>query len=188
MQRAFGEIERHDAATLTIFHDEIDREVLDEELRFVLDRLLIERVQHGMAGTIGRRTGALRDALAVLRRHATEGPLIDAPVGRARKGHAVVLELDHRRRRFLAHELDGVLVTQPIRALDGVVEVVTPVVLAHVAERRRDTALRSHRVTAGRKDFADAGGGQTRLGKAERGTQASAAGADHDDVVGVIDK
>src|SRR6202035_569168 len=63
---------------------------------------------------------------------------------------------------------DRVLVAEPVRTLDGVVHVPAPVVLAHVAERGRDAALRSNGVRAGRKHFGDAGGAQTR-----------SAGADH---------
>ena len=78
-----------------------------------------------------------------------------------------MLEFDDGRRGFLAEELDGVLVAEPVRSLDGVVEVVAPIVLAHVAERGRDTALRRDRVTAGREDFRDAGGGEAGLGEAQ---------------------
>lgn len=42
---------------------------------------------------------------------ATEGPLVDLAFFRAREGHAVVLELDHRGGGFTAHVLNGVLVT-----------------------------------------------------------------------------
>ena len=188
VQRAFGQIEGHDAAAHAVLHDQIDREVLDEERRRVPDRLLIERVQHRVAGAVGRRAGALRDALAVMRGHAAEGALIDAAALGARERHAVVLELDDRGRRLLAHELDGVLVAEPVRALDGVVHVPAPVVLAHVAERGADAALRGDRVAARREELGDAGGGQARFGQPERGAQAGAAGADDDDVVGVIDE
>ena len=56
------------------------REVLDEELGLVLERLLVQRVQHRVAGAVRRRAGALRDALAVVRGHAAERPLVDAAV------------------------------------------------------------------------------------------------------------
>src|SRR5690606_32147385 len=105
-----------------------------------------------------------------------------------RERHAVVFEFDHRGGRFLAHELDRILVAEPVRALDRVVEMEAPVVLAHVAERGADAALRRHRVAAGREHLGDAGGLQARLGEPERGAQARAARADDDDVVGVIDE
>src|SRR5690606_21341532 len=83
---------------------------------------------------------------------------------------------------------DGVLVAQPVRPLDGVVHVPLPAVLAHVAERSGDAALRRHGVGAGREDLGDAGDLQALLGGAESGAQARAAGADDDDVVFVINK
>ena len=156
--------------------------------RLVADRLLVERMQHRVPGAVGGRAGALRDALAVVRGHAAEGPLIDAAVVGARERHAVVLELDHRGRRLLAHELDGVLVAEPVRALDGVVHVPAPVVLAHVGERGADAALRRHGVAAGGKHLGDAGGGQSGLGQSQGRAQAGAAGADHHHVIGVIDE
>src|SRR5690606_14662507 len=82
--------------------------------------------------------------------------------------------------------LDGVLVAEPVRALDGVVEVEAPVVLAHVAERGRDAALRRDGVRAGREHLGNAGGVQALGGEAEGGAQSGAAGADDHDVVLVL--
>ena len=83
VDRAFGEIERDDATALAVFHDEVDRKIFDEEFRFVFDRLLVERVQHRVPGAICGGASALRNALAVLRRHTAERTLIDATVGSA---------------------------------------------------------------------------------------------------------
>ena len=90
--------------------------------------------------------------------------------------------------RFLAHELDRVLVAQPVGALDRVVEMKAPVVLAHVAERRADAALRRDGVAARREHLGDARRRQARLREPERRTQPRATGADDDDVVGVVDE
>jgi hypothetical protein len=95
VQRAVGHVERDYPAAGAILHDQVDREVLDEEPRLVLERLLIERVQHRVPGAVGGRAGSLRGALAVVRRHAAERTLVDAAVLGARERHAVVLELDH---------------------------------------------------------------------------------------------
>ena len=186
VQRPLGEVERQHAAAHAVLHDEVDREVLDEEGGGVADRLLVERVQHRMPGAVGRRAGALRDALAVVGGHTAEGALVDAASVGARERHAVMLQLDDRGRCLLAHELDGVLVAQPVRPLDGVVHVPAPVVLTHVAERGADAALRRHGVAAGRKELGDAGGRQAALGQSERGTQAGAACAHDDHVVAVV--
>ena len=98
-----------------------------------------------------------------------------------------MLELDHRRDGLAAHVLDRVLVAEPVRALDRVVHVPAPVVRPHIAERGADAALRRDGVAARREDLGDAGRGEPGLGHAERGAQAGAAGADDDDVIGVID-
>ncbi len=56
----------------------------------------------------------------------------------------------------------------------------------HVAERRRNAALRRDRMRAGREHLGDAGGAQARFRAADHGAQAGAAGADDHDVVGVV--
>ena len=57
---------------------------------------------------------------------------------------------------------------------------------AHVAERGGNAALRRDGVRAGREHLGDAGGLQARLGAADARAQARAAGADDDDVEGVV--
>ena len=79
MHLALRHVERDDTATLAVLHDEIDGEILDEELRGVLERLLVQRVQHRVTGAIRGCAGALCDAFAEVRSHAAERPLIDAP-------------------------------------------------------------------------------------------------------------
>ena len=98
-----------------------------------------------------------------------------------------MLELDHGGDRLAAHVLDRVLVAEPVRALDGVVHVPAPVVLAHVAERGADASLRRDGVAAGGEELGHAGGGEPLGGDAERRPQARPARADHDDVVLVLD-
>jgi hypothetical protein len=154
----------------------------------VLQRLLVQRVQHRVAGPVRGRARALRDPLAETRRHAAERPLIDSAVLRARERHTVVLELDDGGRRLLAHVLDRVLIAEPVGALDGVVHVPAPIVLAHVAERGADAALRRDRVAARREDLAQACGRQSLLGETERRAQARAARSDDDHIVSVIDE
>ena len=188
MDRAVVELERdHAAAAALVVHDQVDREILDEEFRRVAQRLPVHRVQHGVAGAVGGRAGALRGALAVMRGHAAERALIDLAVFlAARERQAPVLQLVHGGRRVAAHVFDRVLVAEPVGALDGVVHVPAPVVLAHVAERGRDAALRRDGVRAGREHLGDAGGAQAGFGAADDRAQARAAGADHDHVIGVV--
>ena len=140
-----------------------------------------------MAGPVGGRTGALgRRALAEVGGHAAEGALIDAAVLGAREGHAVMLELVDRLGRLAAEIFDGVLIAQPVRALDGVEHVPAPIIGTHIAERGGDAALGGDGVAAGREDLGDAGGLEAGLGAAQCGAQAGAARTHHDHVVGVV--
>src|SRR3546814_15471678 len=87
-----------------------------------------------MAGAVSRRAGALGDAFAEVGGHAAEGALVDLAVLGAAERHAVVLEFENGRHRLAHHVLDGVLVPQPVGALDGSVPMPAPVVLAPLAE------------------------------------------------------
>ena len=171
-----------------LVHDQVEGEILDEELGVVGQGLAVHGVQHGVTRAVRRGAGALDGGLAEVTGHAAEGALIDLAIRGAREGYAPVLEFVDRRGSVPAEVFDGVLVAQPIRPLDGVVHVPAPVILAHIAEAGRDAALGRHSVRAGREDLGDAGGLQARLGAAEGGAEAGAAGADDDDVELVIGK
>ena len=188
MQFSLCHVERDHPPAFAIFHNEVEREILDKEVGFVLQGLLIQRVQHGMARAVRRGTGALSNPLAEVGRHAAKRPLINLPIFGARKRHAVMFELDDRGRRLLAHELNGILIAEPIRALDGVIHMPAPIIDAHVAERGGDAALRSDRVAARGKHLGQAGRRQTRLRKPKRRAQSRPARADDDHIVGVIDE
>ena len=174
-------------ADALVVHNEVEGEIFDQELGTSAQRLLVERVQNGMASAVGGSTGALGDAPAEIGGHTTESALVDLAFGRAREGHAVMLQLVDRGRRLTAHILYGVLVTEPVRALHRVVHVPAPVVVAHIAERRRDTALGRHGVAARGENFRQAGRLEAFLGHAEGSTQAGATGAHDDDIVSMID-
>ncbi len=181
-------VERDDAAAAAVLvHDQVDGEIFDVELGRMPQRLAVHGVQHGVAGAVGGGAGALRGALAVMGGHAAERALIDLAVFfAARERQAPVLQLVDGFRRVAAEIFDGVLVAEPVGTLDGVVHVPAPVVLAHVAERGGDAALRRHRMRAGGEHLGDAGGAQAGLAAADHGAQAGAAGADHHHVVAVI--
>ena len=189
MQCAVVQLPRGQApAGAGLVHDQIQREVLDEEVDVVVERLAVQGVQHGVAGAVGRRAGALDRGLAEVARHAAEGALVDLALVGAREGHAPVLQFVHRRGGVAHHVLDGLLVAEPVRTLDGVVHVPAPIVLAHVAQRSGDAALGRHGVRAGGEHLGYAGGLQTGLGAAEGGPQARSPSADHHHVELVIDE
>ena len=68
---------KHALAFAFVRHDEIKREMLDEEFRVLLHRLAVKRVQDGVAGAVGGGAGALDLSLAVILGHAAKGALID---------------------------------------------------------------------------------------------------------------
>ena len=166
--------------------DQVERHPLDEELGVGAHVALVERVQHGVAGTVGRGAGAHHRRLAVVHRVAAERTLVDLAVVGAVEGHAVVLELDDDLVGLLAHELDGILVAQPVRPLDGVVHVPVPVVLGRVAQRGGDAALRRHGVRAGREHLGQHGGLEAGFGELQGRAQAGTAGAHDDRIKGTL--
>ena len=125
--------------------------------------------------------------LAEFRHVAAERALVNLAVIGATERHAKMLELVHSGDRLTAQVLDRVLVAEPVRPLDGVVHVPTPVVCAHITQRRADTALRGDGVAARREYLGDAGGLQAGRTHAEGCAQPGAAGADHHHVIRVID-
>ncbi len=164
MDAAVLEGQGHHAAADAVVHDEVEREVLDEEFGGIAQRLAVERVQHGVARAVGGGAGALGGrAFAELGGHAAEGALIDLAVVGAAEGHAVMLKLIHGGRRVAAQIFDGVLIAEPVGPLHGVVHVPAPIVLAHIAQRGRDAALGRHRVRARREHLGDAGRLQSRF-------------------------
>ena len=190
VQRAVVELPGDDALALAVFaHDQVEGKVLDEELRVVLDRLAIERVEDRVAGTVGRGAGALhRRAIAEFGHMTAERALINLAILSAAEGNAVVLKFVDGGRRFTRQIFHGVVVAQPVRTFDGVIHVPLPRVRAHVLERSGNAALGCHGMRAGGKNLGDAGGIKTLLGHAERGAQTRAASANHHHVEFVVDQ
>ena len=97
-----------------------------------------------------------------------------------------MLELNHRCGCFAAEIFDRVLVAEPVGTFDGIVHVPLPMVGSHVTKAGSDSALRSDRMTAGRKDLGHACRLEALSCRAHRRPQASAPGADHHDVIRMI--
>ena len=176
------------AAGAVLVHQQVDCEILDEEARLVLQALLVERVQDRVAGAVRRGAGTIGHvALGIFRRVAAEAPLVDLAGLGAAERHAEMLEFDDRVDRLAAHIGDRVLVAEPVRTPDRIEHVPAPIVLFHIAERGADAALRGDRMAARRKDLGDAGRVQAGRDHAEGGSQSGAAGAEYDDVEGMVD-
>jgi hypothetical protein len=83
--------------------------------------------------------------------------------------------------------VDGILITEPVTALDGVVSVPSPVVLVHVAERCVDSSLCGDSVRSGGEQLGNTGGFETLLDQTECCSKASTSSTNYDCVKGMID-
>ena len=178
---------RDTAAGAFFIHDQVEREILDEEFGLFLDALAIQRVQHGVPGPVSRSAGTLHGALAEFAGHAAEGALVDLAFIGPGEGHSPMLQLVNSGGRFTAEIFNRVLVAQPVRPFDGVVHVPAPVILTHIAERGSDAALCGNRVGARWENFGDTGGFQAGLCGAQGSTEARAASAHNHDIICMVD-
>ena len=156
-------------------------------MRLVLQTLLIERVQNGMAGAVGGGAGTTRHRLAIVKRMTAKGTLIDLAFLGPREGNAVVFQLDNRRDGIATHIFDRILVAEPVGPLDGVIHVILPVVaLAHIVERSANAALRRNGVGTRWENLGNAGRTQARRRHAKGGAQPGTAGADNNHIIMMI--
>ncbi len=168
-------------------HDEIEGKVLDEVGGVKRERAAVQGVEHGVSGAIGgARASVGLAALAKVERLSAEGALVDLAVLGPAEGEAELLQLEDGGGGLAAHVVDGVLVAEPVGALDGVVHVPAPVVLGHVAEGGVDAALGGDGVGAGGEQLGDAGCFEAGFGQAHGGAETGAAGADYHGVEFVI--
>lgn len=197
-------------AAFTILHDQVEGEVLDEVVGVVSERLAVEGVEKGVAGTVSSSAAAVGLAtLAELLGLTTESTLVAtlalllvavvaywrdrlvqeyshlALLGTG-EGAAVVLEFDDGGGSLTGHVVDSVLVTKPVGALDGIVHVPSPVVLVHVAKGGVDTTLSSDSVGSGREELGDTGSVEASLGETKGSTETGTAGTDDDGIVLVV--
>ena len=158
MNCSIGHVVGHESAALAVLHDEVQGEVLNEENAVVTQGAPEQGVQHAMAGSVGDGAAPVGLAsLSVVLRLTSECSLIDFSFIRSGKRHTIRLELEDGVRGLTSHVVDGVLVSEPVGSLDGVVEVPSPVVVVHVSEGGVDTSLGSDGVGSGGEKFGDTG-------------------------------
>ena len=128
--------------------DQVSGVPLVKKHRVVLHVALVQGVQQGVAGAVRRGTGARGlAALTVILGLAAEGALVDAALFRAGERQAHVLQFEHGLGADTAHVLDGVLVTDVIGALHGVIHMPAPVIVGVGAgDGAGDPALGRYRV------------------------------------------
>ena len=137
-----GHVVSHDTAALITVHEEIHGEVLHEEDAVVAESSSKESVQHAVAGSVGDSTASVGLAtLAEVSGLTSEGSLVDLTLAGSAEGHTVGFKLSDSERSLSSHVLDGVLITKPVRALNCIIEVISPVISMHVTEGSIDTSL-----------------------------------------------
>ena len=160
--------------------NQIQRLPFDKELGVNLDVALVHRMQHGVAGTVGRSAGPTHRLFAEVRHVPAKRALIDLAVIEAIKRHAIVFEFDHDFVGLATHELDRILVAEPVGTLDGVVHVPMPVVFLRVAQTGGNATLRCNGMRASRKHLGQHRSFVTGFGKLDRSAQPGTTGADDD--------
>jgi hypothetical protein len=140
----------------------------------VLHELLVEHVQNRLPGDVGDvvRPGCGRPAERPL---AEPAPLV------AVEGDTEVFEVEELVRRLPAHDLDGVLVAEVIRALDGVEGVRLPGILR--VERCVDAALGRIRMRPHGMNLGDHTNRSAQLSRGKSGALARKASTDDQYVV-----
>ncbi len=135
----------------------------------------------GARASISLSTGTKFEALT------TERSLIDLSVLRSAEWQTITLELSDGGRGLAAHIVNGILVTEPVGALDSVVHMPAPVIFGHVTERCIDTALSGDSVRTSGKQLADAGNLETLSSQTKCSAETGTASTDHYAVILVID-
>jgi len=137
VKSAILHVESDYANTLTILHDQVEGEILNEVGRVVPKRLTIEGVQDGMTSPVSSSCTAVGlPTLAVLERLATKGTLIDLAFLCPGEGNAIMFKLNQvdlgfdkhiylcvtyfndSIGSFAAHVVNSILVTKPVRTFD----------------------------------------------------------------------
>jgi hypothetical protein len=83
--------------------------------------------------------------------------------------------------------VDGILIAEPVAALDSVVGVPAPVVGVHVPQGGVDASLCGHGVRAGGEELGDAGGLEALFDEPEGSAESGSSCAHHHGIVGVVD-
>mmetsp|Transcript_30869 Transcript_30869/g.65337 ORF Transcript_30869/g.65337 Transcript_30869/m.65337 type:complete len:416 (-) Transcript_30869:68-1315(-) len=189
MNRPIFHIQRRGTHALSIgSHEQIHGKVFDKVRGIKRQTPSVKSVKHGMSRTIGRTRASMGlSPLPEIERLSAKRALVNLALFGTRERQPEFFQFQNRLRGLPTHVVNGVLVAQPIAALDGIVHVPPPIVRAHVAEGGVDASLGGHGVRAGGEEFGHAGGFESGFAEAHGGAEAGAAGADDEGVVGVVD-
>lgn len=187
MQATILQIDGQNAATLVILEDQIQSKVLHKVVAVVAQRLAIQGVQQRVTRTISDGTTSVRlSTLAELQALTTESALIDLSILGTREGHAVVLQFDDSLGCLTCHIMDGILIAQPITALDRVVHVPLPIILLHVTQCGIDATLGGNCVRSCGEKLRYHCGLETLGDQSKCSTQTRSAGTNNNRIVRMI--
>ncbi len=167
-----------DDGAIFVFH-QIQRIPLGEDGGFVLQVLLVQRVQQGVTGTVRSRRCTCRLLAAEVLRLAAKRTLIDGAVLQAGERQPHVVKLQNRFRAGFTHIFNGVLVTDIVGAFHRVVHMPFPVIIMGITERNGDATLRRYGMGTGREHFREQRTGLAALGNLQRRAHTCAASANH---------
>ncbi len=180
LQAAAHQVPADDADTPLVLDHEAPREVLlvhlHRPLVHPLHELLVEHVNEHVPGDVGRVHGSRRA-------RGAERPLRELALVVAREHTAPVLELVDVARRLVREDLDRVLVSEVVGALDSVIRVRLGTVLGGVAERRVDAALCGAGMAARRVQFRHDADVRAGVESLDRRPHSGASGPNDHDVV-----
>src|SRR5262249_12068658 len=104
-----ADVARDDARDPALVEDQIEHVKFRKELHARLDRLLIQRLEDHVAGSVRGVAGAPHRCLAEVSSVSTEAALIDQSFRGSAERKPAMLELVDRGDRIAAHDLAGVL-------------------------------------------------------------------------------
>ena len=144
-------------------------------------------MQNCMSGSVCGGASALCGTFAIVGRHPAKWALINFPVFSSGKRDTIVFKLDNSGNRFTTHIFDGILITQPVRPLDGVVHVPFPGIWPHITKCSAHATLRCDRVAASWEHLSNTSCRKASGRHAQCCSQASATSADDDHIMFVFD-
>src|SRR5690606_11476598 len=118
----------NDSAVLVLH--QVNRVPLVKEGGVVVDVVLVQGVQQGVTGTVGRGTGTgSLTAITVVLGLATERTLVDTALLGTGERQSHVFQFEYGLRANGTHVFDSVLVTDIVGALDGIVHMPAPIII-----------------------------------------------------------
>ena len=139
-------------------------------------------MQYRMTRPVSRRTCTLGNTFTKIGGHTTKWALINFTFFGPRERNTKMLKLINSFRGIATQIFDCILIAQPIRALDRIVHMPTPVIITHIAKRCRNATLSSNSVATRWKNLRNTCCPQAFFRAPKRCTQTRPAGANNDNI------